>query len=107
MFFFSMLFDFVLRVIFSCYGWDLILIIVCLIWNVVTGLDLLICVNVFNKHMFILTGWVKSYYSWDLILYNCVFNLECCESCDRLRFCDLCSYGWNLIKKDSVKEKSK
>ena len=49
---------------------------------------------------------VKSYYSWDLILYNCVFDLEYCESSDRLRFCDLCFCGWNLIKKCSVKKKS-
>ena len=35
------------------------LIVVCLICNIVTGLDFLICVNVFNKYMFNLTGWIK------------------------------------------------
>ena len=35
----------------------------CLVWNVVTGLDLLICVNVFNKYMFNLTVEFKLYYS--------------------------------------------
>ena len=44
-----------------------------------TGLDLLICVNVFIV---------------ETILSNCVFDLECCETCDRLRFCVLVVETW-------------
>ena len=47
-----------------------------------------------------------SSYLWlRLIIYNCVFDLECCEYYDKLRF--LVLLWLKLIKKGAVKKKSK
>ena len=69
------------------------LIVVCLIWIIVTGLDFLICVNVFNKYMFNLSGWIKV----ELLL-----RLDY-ESGDRF---GVVSLWLNLIEKGLVKKKS-